>query len=280
MTTWDQLWSVEAGWGWLAAATPAPWPYVVVAALFGLCFGSFLNVVIFRLPNDRSIVWPASHCPRCQRVLPAWENVPLLSYVFLGARCRGCRAPIAWRYPLVEALGGLTAAVAVWRWGLGPAALWAAAFALFLIAVAWIDAEHRIIPDELSAGLLAFGLFARGLDGHGLTVSAAGALAGVAFLGIAAWTYRRVRGIEGLGGGDVKLAAGLGAFLGLPGLVLTLLLASAAGSAIGLFLMVRGRAGSQSALPFGTFLAAAAVCTLALGPALWQGYLTLVGLAP
>jgi leader peptidase (prepilin peptidase)/N-methyltransferase len=280
MSVWAHLWSVDAGWGWLHAVTPTPWQVVAFAGALGLCFGSFLNVVIFRLPNDRSIVWPASHCPNCSRTLPAWENVPVLSYVFLGARCRGCKTPISWRYPLVELLGGAALALAVWRWGLAPGALWASAFALFLIAVAWIDAEHRIIPDELSGGLLAFGLFARGFDLQGFAASTAGAFAGVLLLGGAAWAYRRWRGIDGLGGGDVKLIAGLGAFLGLPGLVITILLASAAGSVIGLGLMLRGRAGSQTALPFGTFLAAAAVCALAAGPALWTGYLSLVGFAP
>ena len=280
MSLWSHLWSVDAGWGWLHASPPAPWPYVVLAAALGLCFGSFLNVVIFRLPNQRSIVWPASQCPSCGRALPAWENVPILSYLALGARCRGCRAPISWRYPLVEGLGGAAVALAVWRWGLAPGTLWAAAFALFLIAVAWIDAEHRIIPDELSGGLLAFGLWARGFDLQGFAASTAGALAGVLLFGVAAWAYRRWRGIDGLGGGDVKLVAGLGAFLGLPGLVLTVLIASAAGSLIGLGLILRGRAEAQTALPFGTFLAAAGVCALAAGPALWQGYLALVGLHP
>jgi leader peptidase (prepilin peptidase)/N-methyltransferase len=280
MTSWAHLWSVDAGWGWLHAMTPAPWRLVAFAAALGLCFGSFLNVVIFRLPNERSIVWPASHCPHCARTLPAWENVPILSYVALGARCRGCKAPISWRYPLVEALGGTVLALAVWRWGLAPGTLWASAFALFLIAVAWIDAEHRVIPDELSGGLLAFGLFARGLDAQGFAAATAGALAGVLLLGSAAWAYRRWRGIDGLGGGDVKLIAGLGAFLGLPGLVITVLLASAAGSLIGIGLILRGKAEPQTALPFGTYLACAGVCALAAGPLLWQGYLTLIGLLP
>lgn len=280
MSLWAQLWSVDAGWGWLPAATPVPWPWIAMAGAFGLCFGSFLNVVIFRLPLDRSIVWPASQCPHCGRGLPAWENIPVLSYLALGARCRGCRASISWRYPLVELLGGAAAALAVWRWGPGPAALWAGAFTLLLIAVAWIDAEHRIIPDELSAGLLAFGLWARGFHLQGFAASTAGALGGVVLLGGAAWAYRRWRGIDGLGGGDVKLIAGLGAFLGLPGLVITVLLASAAGSLVGFGLMIRGRADTQTALPFGTFLAAAGVCALAAGPALWSGYLTLVGFGP
>jgi leader peptidase (prepilin peptidase)/N-methyltransferase len=196
--------------------------------------------------------------------------------VLLGARCRSCRASISWRYPLVEALGGAVLALAVWRWGLGPAALGASAFAFFLIAVAWIDAEHRIIPDELSAGLVAFGLWCRGWSAAGVLQAAAGAAAGMLELGGLAWAYRRVRGIDGLGGGDVKLAAGLGAFLGLPGLVVTLMLASAAGSVAGLVLIARGKADGQTALPFGTFLAGAAAAALVLGPSWWRAYLALM----
>ena len=225
---WQALWSVEAGWGWLAPTAPAPWPVTVVGAALGLCLGSFLNVVIHRLPHDESIVWPASRCPSCGHRLAAWENLPLVSFAVLRARCRACQGPISWRYPLVEALGGAALGLAAWRWGFGPAALWASAFALFLIAVAWIDAEHRIIPDELSGGLVAFGMWCRGWSPSGLVASAAGAAAGLVLLGGIAWAYRRWRGIDGIGGGDVKLAAGLGAFLGLPGLVMTIFLSAAA----------------------------------------------------
>ena len=280
MSLWQSLWSVEAGWGWLAPGAPAPPAMIALGTALGLCLGSFLNVVIHRLPHDQSIVWPASRCPGCGHALSAWENIPLLSFAFLLARCRSCRAPISWRYPLVEALGGTALGLAVWRCGLGPAALGASAFALFLIAVAWIDAEHRVIPDELSAGLFAFGLWCRGWSATGVLDAVAGAAAGVIVLGGLAWTYRRVRGIDGLGGGDVKLAAGLGAFLGLPGLVLTLMLASAAGSVAGIALIARGKADGQTALPFGTFLAGAAAAALVLGPAWWRAYLTLLLPAP
>jgi len=280
MSLWSSLWSVEAGWGWLAAGAPAPPATIALGAALGLCLGSFLNVVIHRLPHEESIVWPASRCPACGHALAPWENLPLVSFVLLAARCRSCRAPIAWRYPLVEALGGATVALAAWRFGLGPATVGAAVFALFLIAVAWIDAEHRVIPDELSAGLFAFGLWCRGWSTTGLVQAGAGAVAGVLVLGGLAWAYRRVRGVDGLGGGDVKLAAGLGAFLGLPGLVVTLMLASLVGSVVGLALMARGKAHGQTALPFGTFLAGAAAAALVLGPAWWRAYLTLLAPTP
>jgi len=274
--TW---WNVTAGWGWLVPVHSA-WPWTVVAVLVGLCLGSFLNVVIHRLPLARSIVWPASACPACGRLLAPWENVPVLSYVILLARCRGCRAPISWRYPAVELAGGAILGLLVWRLGPGPAAGSAAAFSLFLLAIAWIDAEHRLIPDELSAGLLAFGLWARGLSAEGLAVGLAGALLGFEGFWVVASGYRRIRGIDGLGGGDVKLAAGLGAFLGPPGLLLTVLIASTTGSLAGLWLIVRGRGHARTALPFGSYLAAAAALSMAAGPLLWGRYLEWFGLRP
>jgi len=273
-------WSPEAAWGWLAPAAAAPWPVVAFAAATGVCFGSFLNVVIHRLPRGQSLAWPGSHCPACGHALAVWENLPLVSFALLRGRCHACRSPIAWRYPLVEALcGGLCAGAVLWL-GMGAAALWAAAFAVVLVAIAWIDAEHRIIPDELSAGLVALGLWARGPSLVGLTAGLAGALAGFLTLWAVAWVYRRVRGAEGLGGGDVKFAAGLGAFLGLPGLLLTIVGSAAAGSAVGLWLVARGRGSGRTALPYGAFLAPAALAAMVAGPALWRGYLSLTGLLP
>jgi leader peptidase (prepilin peptidase) / N-methyltransferase len=273
-------WSAEAAWGWLAPAAPAPWPVVAFATVTGLCFGSFLNVVIHRLPRGQSLAWPGSHCPACGHPLAAWENLPLVSYALLRGRCHACRAPIAWRYPLVEGLCGALCAGAVLWLGMGAATLWAAAFVLALVAIAWIDAEHRVIPDELSAGLVALGLWARGPSLEGLATGVAGAVAGYFSLWAVAWLYRRVRGEDGLGGGDVKFAAGLGACLGLPGLLLTVVASAAAGSAVGLWLVARGCGTAKTALPYGTFLAPAALVALVAGPALWRGYLSLTGLVP
>jgi leader peptidase (prepilin peptidase) / N-methyltransferase len=273
-------WGPEAAWGWLAPAGPAPWPVAAFAAVTGACLGSFVNVVIHRLPRGQSLAWPGSHCPRCGHVLALWENIPLLSFALLRGRCRACRGVIAWRYPAVEALcAGLFAGAVLWL-GMGPAALGAAAFAVALVAIAWIDAEHRIIPDELSAGLVAWGLWVRGPTLTGLAAGLAGALAGFLSLWAVAWIYRRVRGEEGLGGGDVKLAAGLGAFLGLPGLLLTLVGSAAAGSLVGLWLIARGEGSGRTALPYGAFLAPAALAVLVAGPALWRAYLSLTGLLP
>jgi leader peptidase (prepilin peptidase)/N-methyltransferase len=273
-------WSVQAAWGWLAPGVPPTWPAVAAAAVFGLCFGSFLNVVIHRLPRAESLVWPSSRCPACGHALAAWENVPLVSFAALRGRCRSCRSAIAWRYPVVEALAaGITAGAVAWL-GVGTAAVLASTFVLALVAIAWIDAEHRIIPDELSALLVALGLWARGPSWQGLATGAVGALAGFGALWGVAWAYRRVRGEDGLGGGDVKLAAGLGAVLGLPGLLLSVIVSAAAGSAVGLWMLMRGQATGKTALPYGTFLAPAALLCLVAGPFLWRGYLALAGLTP
>lgn len=267
----------EAGWGWLALASFVPPAWVALAAGLGLCVGSFLNVVIHRLPRGTSIVWPASHCPTCARALAAWENLPLLSFLALGGRCRTCRTPIGWRYPLIEALGGLIAGGTVAWLGITPAALFAGAFFFLLLAIAAVDLEHRIIPDELSAGVLGLGLWARGPALDGLLPAACGALFGFGLLLLIATGYRRVRGQDGLGGGDIKLAAGLGAFLGVPGVLLALVAAAAAGAIVGIAIMVLGRGGPRTALPFGTLLAPAAAATLVAGPPLWRAYLGLAG---
>jgi leader peptidase (prepilin peptidase)/N-methyltransferase len=267
----------DAGWGWLTPAGPVPLPFVVLAAVFGLCVGSFLNVVIHRLPRDGSIVWPGSHCPGCARPLAAWENVPLLSFAVLRGRCRGCQKPIGWRYPAIEATGGAIAAFTMLWLGPTPAAVFAGTFLFLLLAIAVVDLEHRIIPDELSAGVLGLGLWARGPAPDALLAAVCGALFGFFLLLLLAAGYRHVRGQEGLGGGDIKLAAGLGAFLGVPGVLLTLMGAASAGALVGLTMMALGRAGPKSALPFGTFLAPAAAAVLIAGAPLWRAYLGLSG---
>jgi leader peptidase (prepilin peptidase)/N-methyltransferase len=250
---------------------------IALAGILGLCIGSFINVLIHRLPRDESVLWPRSHCPRCEHPLAVWENLPLVSYLLLTGKCRGCRAPIPVRYPLVEAVAAGILMAAVAALGVGPAAAGAALFVLALMAIAWIDAEHRIIPDELSLGLVVIGLCVRGPTLEGVAVALTGAVLGFGALALVAVGYRRVRGQDGLGGGDIKLAAALGAFLGPPGLVLTITLAALVGSVVGMTLIASGRGSGRTALPFGTFLAPAGVLVLVAGPILWRGYLGLAG---
>ena len=264
-------------WNWspwgmaVAGATFTPLAYLTLFAL-GLCFGSFLNVVIHRLPLGLSIVTPPSACPSCGHRVRPFDNVPVVSWLVLGGRCRDCHGSIPWRYPAVElAAGLLVVALAV---DLGPRAALAPAllFALALLAVAFIDWDHRIIPDEISLGGTLVGLFARGFDWPGVSEGLVGALAGGGALWLVAWAYRRATGVDGLGGGDVKLALMIGAFLGWPGVFLTIFGAAAAGTLAGAILVAARRGDGRTALPFGTFLAPAAVLTGVLGPAVWRWY--------
>ncbi len=268
MLTWSPWGESFAG----AAFTPAAY---ILLFVVGLVLGSFLNVVIYRLPRDRSVAWPPSSCPACHARIRPWDNVPVLSWLWLGGRCRDCRAPISWRYPAIELSAALLlvglAHLLGPRLGLVPAAV----FALALLAVAIIDFDFRIIPDEISVGGLVLGLFARGFGASDIATGLIGALVGGGSLWLVAAAYRRATGVEGMGGGDVKLAAMIGAFLGWPGVFLTIFGAALAGTVVGAGLLLSRRGGRRTALPFGAFLAPAAVFAAVAGPALWRWYGTL-----
>ncbi len=250
--------------------------YGVLFAI-GLCLGSFLNVVIYRLPRDHSIVSPPSACPSCGARIRPWDNVPVVSWLVLGGRCRDCHAGIPWRYPAVELAAGLLVVGLAWTLGPRLELLPALVFTLALLAVALIDLDFRIIPDEISLGGLAIGLFARGFTFEGIGAGLVGALIGGGSLWLVAVGYRKATGIDGLGGGDVKLAAMIGAFLGWPGVFLTIFGAAIGGSIVGLLLIALRRGDRRTALPFGTFLAPAAVFVALAGPSLWRWYGGLFG---
>lgn len=270
------LWS-WAPWGAATAgASFTPLAYATLFAL-GLCFGSFLNVVIHRLPRGQSIVAPPSACPACGHRIRPFDNVPVLSWFVLAGRCRDCRTAIPWRYPAVELAAGLLVVALAAQLGPRAALLPALLFALALLAVALIDWDHRIIPDEISLGGTVVGLFARGVTFPGVLEGLVGALVGGGALWLVATAYRRATGIDGLGGGDVKLAAMIGAFLGWPGVFLTIFGAAAAGSLAGGLLVLTRGADRRTALPFGTFLAPAAVLAGVLGPLVWRWYGGLFG---
>jgi leader peptidase (prepilin peptidase) / N-methyltransferase len=255
---------------------PPPWlprDPVVWSTVFvlGLCLGSFLNVVIHRLPRGESLTHPRSHCPRCQRTIRPWHNIPVLGWLWLRGRCADCGLPISPRYPLIELAGGGLLLVAAAAFPTPLRSLSAAWFFFSLTAVLFIDAEHRIIPDEISLGGAALGL----LLAHwtvGLVPALIGALAGAGGLFLVSVIYRGLRHRDGMGMGDVKLAAMLGAFLGLPGVVLTVLLASLLGSLLGGVLVLSRRGSGATALPFGSFLAPAAALALLWGPRIWAWY--------
>jgi leader peptidase (prepilin peptidase)/N-methyltransferase len=266
-----------APWGAATAGLSfTPLAYATLFAL-GLCFGSFVNVVIHRLPRGQSIVVPPSSCPQCGHRIRPFDNVPVLSWFLLSGRCRDCRAPIPWRYPAVELAAGLLVVALAAQLGPRAALLPALLFALALLAVALIDWDHRIIPDEISLGGAVVGLFARGLTLAGVTEGLVGALVGGGALWIVATAYRRATGVDGLGGGDVKLAAMIGAFLGWPGVFLSIFGAAAAGSLAGGVLVLARQAHRRTALPFGTFLAPAAVLAGVVGPFVWRWYTAFFG---
>ena len=249
-----------------------------IAFLIGTVIGSFLNVVIHRLPREQSL-GGRSACPGCGRQVAWYDLFPLLSYMVLRARCRHCRAPIAGRYPLVELLTGLLAVAVAVRFGFGLTGALYFAFGAALLAVTFIDLEWQIIPDVITLPGVVIGLAAA--TGHGdeaLLVSPLRALIGAAGGALGLWLvafgYQRMTKVEGLGFGDVKLAALLGAFLGGGGVFLTILLASLAGSLVGLGLILSGRGTGRTALPFGTFLAPAGIFVLFYGPAILSWYLS------
>ncbi|MBI5781324.1 MAG: prepilin peptidase [Rhodocyclales bacterium] len=262
--------------------------YVLGALVVGATVGSFLNVLIHRLPRMLERGWqaqareflglpteaqprydlarPASHCPHCGHAISAWENVPLVSWLVLRGRCRHCRAPIGWRYPLVELLGSLAALAALWRFGLTWQALAAAGFLWCAIALTFIDLETRLLPDALTLPLLWAGLLVN-LQGAFVPLPDAvlGAAAGYLVLWSIYWLFKLLTGKEGMGYGDFKLLAALGAWLGWTALPLVLLLSSLAGAVIGVTLKALGRLNEGEPLPFGPFLAAGGVVALLWG---------------
>lgn len=255
--------------------------FTTVAGLFGLLIGSFLNVCISRLPDDYSIDEPRSQCPRCGKMIAWYDNLPVVSFVLLGGRGRCCREPISFRYPLVELLTGLLFAGVVYRFGPDWASVKWCLFAAILVELIFSDLETRILPDEFTKWGIALGLMMAtvvplpdGLAAAVLTtyrpqasaalisfVNAAGAAAalsgGLAFLG---WSYERLRGREGLGFGDVKMVAMMGAFLGLENALVGLMLGSLLGTVLGIaWIKLRKHDSDNYELPFGSFLGVGAL---------------------
>ena len=247
------------------------------AAAVGLIVGSYLNVVIHRLPREESTVLPRSRCPSCGGLIRPLDNVPLLSYLALRGRCRACGARISWRYPFVEALTAVLLVLCIEAFGPTWRALVAAVFCCLLVALAGIDLEHFLLPDVLTLPGLLLGLavswpapWIRWQD------AALGALLGGGGLWLLGKAWYLLRHEEGLGFGDVKMLAMVGAFLGWQGVVVTVLLASASGAALGLALVASGRLELGSRLPFGVFLSAGGVVALFAGPAMVAAYARLL----
>lgn len=241
------------------------------AGTFGLVVGSFLNVVIHRVPRRESVVWPGSRCPRCGAPISARDNVPLLSYLLLRGRCRRCRAPIPARYPLVEGLTGALFAAAALEFGPGLRFVPALVLLAALVVLAATDLEHRLLPNAVVLPAAAAGLLLSAAADPGrwwvYPLSALGVAGGLLALALAR--------PGGMGMGDVKMGGMLGAFLG-PYAFLAVFLGAFAGALTSGALMILGKAGRQTRLPFGTFMALGGVAALFFGPELWGLYLGLL----
>lgn len=244
--------------------------------VFGLIWGSFLNVCIYRLPLKKSIIFPASSCPNCGNKIYFYDNIPVFSYIFLKGKCRFCKKPISFRYPLVEILTAVVLVISYLKFGWG----WdfAAKFLLFsgLIVLSFIDWEHKILPDVLTLPLLGLGIiFSFFTSQISILQSLLGVLAGGLTLFLTAWLGEKIFKKEALGGGDIKLAAMLGAFLGWQNVLLLFILAALLGSLYGISfkLFFANKSKESSVIPFGPFLSLAAVLVSFFGPEMIEFYI-------
>ena len=283
----------------LLFAAPASLGPTLVAALFGLLIGSFLNVVIHRIPKmmqresdnyvahesgkelphtDRyNLMVPRSSCPHCGHQITAMENIPVVSWLVLGGKCRSCKAPISPRYPIVELVTGLISGLLVWSFGSGLAGLGTLLFAYLLIAMTFIDYDTKLLPDDLTYPLLWAGLLIN-INGTFVPLQDAviGAAAGYLVLWAVYWLFKLVTGKEGMGYGDFKLLAALGAWLGWAMLPTIILLSSVVGAFVGIGLIVFAKRGRDNPIPFGPYLAAAGLIALLWGEritAAFQSYI-------
>jgi leader peptidase (prepilin peptidase)/N-methyltransferase len=249
----------------------------ILAFLFGSIIGSFLNVCIFRIPKDMSLIRPASRCPSCNTPIKPYDNIPVLSFLMLGGRCRHCRAKISSRYPLVETLNALFYVAVVWRYGLGWHVPFLCVFCSAMIVIAFIDLDFQIIPDLITLPGILIGLIASSFllpdpfardSSLGLREGIIGAVSGGAIFYLIAVVSR-----GGMGGGDIKMMAMVGSFSGWKSVLLTTFAGSLFGSVVGLFLIAFKGKGRKTKVPFGPFLAFGALLTLFFGQEILAFYL-------
>ncbi len=295
-----------------------PGLFFTLVILFSLIVGSFLNVVIYRLPLIMEREWrtecieflfevdktsgeapllnaeqaekvlqrkeetftiarPRSRCPHCKTMIRAWENIPILSFIFLGGKCAHCKQAISWRYPIVEALSVVLTVIAAILFGVSWITLAAAVLSWSLIALSFIDFDHQLLPDSITLSLLWLGLFISLFDSFvGPHDAIIGALLGYGVLWIIAWAFKHVTGREGMGHGDFKLIAVFGAWFGWQMLPLIVLLASILGAVVGISVMLIRRQKESIPIPFGPYIALAGWISLCWGPSINQAYLTFV----
>jgi len=271
----------------------------IILGILGLLIGSFLNVVIYRLPKmmqresdnyvahesgkelphpERyNLILPRSACPHCGHQITALENIPVISYLVIGGKCSSCKAPISKRYPIIEAITGALSAFMIWHFGSGLAGLGAMVFVWFLVAMTFIDADTQLLPDDLTLPLLWGGLLLNIFSTFTSLESAViGAAAGYLSLWAVYWLFKLATGKEGMGYGDFKLLAALGAWMGWSMLPLIILLSSAVGAIIGLSMIALGKLGKGNPIPFGPYLAIAGLIALIWGKILTNQYLGMI----
>ncbi len=253
-----------------------PIPFYIYAFIFGAVVGSFLNVCIYRLPESRSIVSPPSACPNCGTLIRWYDNIPIFSFLILRAKCRACHAPVSWRYPLVEALNGTLTLLLFMKYGFSLTFPALFIFCSALVVITFIDLDHQIIPDEISLPGIVIGfIFSFFLPWNGWLNSLLGILFGGGSLFLVAWGYEKLTGKEGMGGGDIKLLAMMGAFLGWRSILFIIFSASLIGSLIGVTTMLIQKKDTKLAIPFGPFLAFGAVLYIFYGRQIISWYMTI-----
>ena len=254
------------------------WLTYFTSILFGLIFGSFVNVVILRLPKGQSLVRPNSRCPKCKKAIRWWDNIPVLSFLVLRGKCRKCHKEISLRYPVIELLTALLFLTCRVKFGWTPVLFfrdWP--LMMLFVSVAFIDLEHHIIPDQLSLGGLGLGLATCwAVPQLGWKSSVFGALLGFSVFYALAWSYQKVRKVSGLGGGDIKFLATIGAFLGPAGVVATIFISSVVGSLVGVGWAVVAKKQKllKLSIPYGPFLVIGALYYYFLGDILWFQFMT------
>ena len=283
-----------------------PWVYFSAVAIVGLIVGSFLNVVIYRLPVMMEREWktecrlildidnpepsskqqtfnlatPNSRCQNCDAAIKPWHNIPVISYLLLKGRCANCATSISWRYPTIEACTAILSVIIAWQLGATPQAIAALVFTWCLISLTMIDADHQLLPDQITLPLLWGGLL---LNSFGLFVplydAVWGAIGGYLSLWGVYWGFKLLTGKEGMGYGDFKLLAALGAWMGWQSLLVIILLSSLVGAIVGSIILVSSKQGRNTAIPFGPYLAAAGWIALLWGDDIIQAYLQFSGLA-
>ena len=245
--------------------------------VFGLCIGSFLNVCIYRLPESKSIVHPRSMCPQCGALIRFYDNFPILSYLLLRGKCRHCKTPISFRYPVVELLSGLFAVGVLFKYGLSLEAVVYYIFIATLLVITFIDIDHQIIPDMITLpGIPICFVASFALSQITYIESIMGILIGGGSLFMVAWLYHLLTKKEGMGGGDIKLLGMMGAIIGWKGVLFTIFVASAVGTVSGMLIMLKTRKSMKLAVPFGPFLAIGCIAYIFFGPQLIVWYINLL----